>query len=71
MRSFIRIYKKSLSPTLIIHGVHDKVIPFAQAQELNQKIKNSQLVPFQYSGHGPFWEERDKFNQLLRQFIGS
>lgn len=56
-------------PTLIIHGVHDKVIPFAQARELNQKIKNSQLVPFQYSGHGPFWEERDKVNQLLTQFI--
>ena len=41
-------------PTLIIHGIHDKVIPFAQAEELNQKIKNSKLVPFQYSGHGPF-----------------
>ncbi|WP_147533324.1 alpha/beta fold hydrolase [Bacillus marasmi] len=57
-------------PTLIVHGVHDKVIPFQQAQELNQKISNSQLVPFQYSGHGAFWEERDKFNQLLKQFIG-
>ncbi|WP_028391170.1 alpha/beta fold hydrolase [Bacillus cihuensis] len=62
--------QKILVSTLIVHGVHDKVIPFAQAQELNQKIKNSQLVPFHYSGHGPFWEERDKFNQLLRQFIG-
>ena len=60
---------KIVAPTLIIHGIHDKVIPFAQAQELHQKIKNSQLVPFQYSGHGPFWEERDKFNQLLTQFI--
>ncbi|KKO52254.1 alpha/beta fold hydrolase [Paenibacillus sp. DMB20] len=57
-------------PTFIVHGIHDKVIPFAQAQELNQKIRNSQLVPFQYSGHGAFWEERDKFNRLLRQFIG-
>jgi non-heme chloroperoxidase len=60
--------QKIVVPTLIIHGIHDKVIPFAQAQELNQKIRNSQLVPFQYSGHGPFWEERDKFNQLLLQF---
>ncbi|AZV41874.1 esterase [Peribacillus asahii] len=60
---------KISAPTLIIHGIHDKVIPFAQAQELHQKIRNSQLVPFQYSGHGPFWEERDKFNQLLTQFI--
>jgi non-heme chloroperoxidase len=57
-------------PTLITHGIHDKVIPFAQAQVLNQQINNSKLVPFQYSGHGPFWEERDKFNQLLAQFIG-
>jgi non-heme chloroperoxidase len=62
--------QKVLVPTLIIHGIHDKVIPFAQAQELNQKIRNSQLAPFQYSGHGPFWEERDRFNQLLTQFIG-
>lgn len=62
--------QKISAPTLIVHGIHDKVIPFAQAQELNQKIRNSQLVPFQYSGHGPFWEERDKFNQLMTQFIG-
>jgi non-heme chloroperoxidase len=62
--------QKIFVPTLIIHGIHDKVIPFAQAKELNQKIRNSQLVPFKYSGHGPFWEERDKFNQLLIQFIG-
>ncbi|WP_129691017.1 alpha/beta fold hydrolase [Gottfriedia acidiceleris] len=60
---------KIVAPTLIIHGIHDKVIPFEQANEMNQKIRNSQLVPFQYSGHGPFWEERDKFNQLLSQFI--
>ncbi|MNZ88114.1 Non-heme bromoperoxidase BPO-A1 [compost metagenome] len=57
------------APTLIIHGVHDKVIPFAQAQEMNKTITNSRLAPFQYSGHGPFWEERDKFNRLLMQFI--
>lgn len=60
---------KIVVPTLIIHGIHDKVIPFEQANQMNQKIRNSQLVPFQYSGHGPFWEERDKFNQLLSQFI--
>ncbi|MFC5604975.1 alpha/beta fold hydrolase [Sporosarcina koreensis] len=60
---------KIVDPTLIIHGIHDKVIPFSQAKELNQLIPNSQLVPFKYSGHGAFWEERDKFNRLLTQFI--
>ena len=60
---------KIVAPTLIIHGIHDKVIPFSQAQELNELIPNSQLVPFKYSGHGAFWEERDKFNRLLTKFI--
>jgi non-heme chloroperoxidase len=61
---------KIVDPTLIIHGIHDKVIPFSQAEEMNRLISNSQLVPFNYSGHGAFWEERDKFNRLLTQFIG-
>lgn len=57
-------------PTLIIHGVHDKVIPFAQAQLVHRIVKNSQLVPFDFSGHGPFYEERDRFNYVLSQFVG-
>jgi len=68
----VNLYKdlaRIVAPTLIIHGIHDKVIPFSQAQELNQLIPNSQLFPFKYSGHGAFWEERDKFNRLLTKFI--
>lgn len=61
---------KIFVPTLIIHGIHDKIVPFSRGQETNKLIKNSQLVPFQFSGHGAFWEERDRFNQLLVQFIG-
>lgn len=60
---------KIVAPTLIVHGIHDKIVPFSQTEELNQKIKNSKLIPFQYSGHAPFWEERDKFNKILTQFI--
>ncbi|HWI49650.1 MAG TPA: alpha/beta hydrolase, partial [Rummeliibacillus sp.] len=55
-------------PTLIIHGTHDQVIPFSQAIILNDKIEGSRLVAFQYSGHGPFWEEREKFNEVLINF---
>lgn len=56
-------------PTFIAHGVHDRVIPYAQAEALHRRIPISQLVPFAYSGHGPFWEERDRFNSQLVQFI--
>ncbi len=57
-------------PTLIIHGIHDQVIPFSQSQLLHQFIRNSQVLPFKYSGHGPVWEEKDKFNKALVSFIG-
>lgn len=56
-------------PTLIMHGVHDQVCPFPLAIAQRDSIPGSKLVPFENSGHGPFWEERDKFNQDLMQFI--
>ncbi|MGP7815915.1 alpha/beta fold hydrolase [Niallia sp. 01092] len=57
-------------PTLILHGIHDKVCHFPLAEAQKQGIKNAKLVPFKYSGHGLFWEERDKFNNELAKFIG-
>ena len=56
-------------PTLILHGIHDKVCLFSLAEAMNRGIKNSKLVPFVYSGHGLFYEERDKFNEELTRFI--
>lgn len=55
-------------PTLIIHGIQDRVVPFAQAQEQHARIPQSRLVPFPYSGHAPFWEEREEFNRLVADF---
>lgn len=56
-------------PTLILHGIHDKVCHFQLAEAQHQGIHNSKLVPFCNSGHALFWEERDKFNKELVQFI--
>ena len=56
-------------PTLILHGIHDKVCLFPLAIAQNEAIRNSKLVPFKYSGHGLFYDERDKFNKELVQFI--
>jgi len=56
-------------PTLILHGIHDKVCLYPLAIAMNQGIKNSKLIPFEYSGHALFWEEQDKFNKELAQFI--
>ena len=57
-------------PTLIIHGVHDRICPFPLGVAQSQGIKNSKLVPFYFSGHGTFYDEPDKFNSELSQFVG-
>ncbi len=57
-------------PTMILHGVHDKICLPELALIQNEKIKQSNLTWFEYSGHGLFWEQRDKFNQTLVDFIG-
>lgn len=56
-------------PTLIIHGIHDKVVPFSLAEVQKQGIKNSNLIPFKYSGHGSFYDQHEKFNKELVKFI--
>lgn len=61
--------KKITVPTLILHGIHDKVCLFPLAEAQSQGIKNSKLIPFQYSGHGLFYDEKDKFNKELVKFI--
>lgn len=56
-------------PTLIMHGVHDQIVPFALSVALNEGIRRSKLVPFENSGHGLFYDEIDKFNYELSQFV--
>lgn len=56
-------------PTLILHGIHDKVCRFPLAIAQNEGIRDSRLVPFKFSGHGLFYDQRDKFNRELAQFI--
>lgn len=56
-------------PTLIIQGVHDKVVLYPLAEAQHQMIKNSKLVPFMDSGHGVFYDQKDKFNTEVTQFI--
>jgi non-heme chloroperoxidase len=57
-------------PTLILHGMHDQVCLPPLALAMKEGIMNSMLVWFENSGHGVFWEEREKINRELVQFIG-
>ncbi|PSR18250.1 alpha/beta hydrolase [filamentous cyanobacterium CCP3] len=57
-------------PTLICHGVHDKVVPLAAGEAQNQLIPDSALLRFEASGHGIFYEEKNRLSQELLNFVG-
>lgn len=61
--------KKINVPTLILHGVHDKVVLNPLDEQQKKLIKNSELIKFKNSGHGLFYDEKDKFNEEVRCFI--
>lgn len=60
--------KKINIPTLIMHGKKDKICSFDLAKQLESGIKDSQLIPFEHSGHSLFLEETQKFNSELIRF---
>ena len=54
-------------PTLIMQGVHDKVVMQLSAWQ-HEEIENSALVPFKESGHFLFIDQKEKFTKELAQF---
>lgn len=61
--------KEINTPTLIIHGNKDQIVPIESAEYLAKHIKNAQMYIFEDVGHAPFIERTKYFNQCLRQFI--
>lgn len=57
-------------PTLILHGIHDQVCLYPLALAQHEGIQGSKLVPFENSGHGLFYDQKEKFNYELMQFVG-
>lgn len=56
-------------PTLILHGVNDKVCLFPLALAQRDSIRNAKLVPFEDCGHFLFYDQRERFNKELVQFL--
>jgi pimeloyl-ACP methyl ester carboxylesterase len=55
-------------PTAILHGTTDKICPFPFGEILHKNIKGSQLIPFEKSGHGLFYDEHERFNKTIMDF---
>lgn len=55
-------------PTLITVGKYDEVTPKV-AEVINKRIKGSKLVIFENSSHMAMWEEKEKYLEVVRNFI--
>ncbi|WP_336345978.1 alpha/beta fold hydrolase [Halalkalicoccus ordinarius] len=56
-------------PTLLLYGEHSAVFPGPLGEWMHEQIPDSDLVTFAESGHSPFWEEPEKFNTELAEFV--
>lgn len=56
-------------PTLILHGIHDQVCLFQLAEVQKKGIRDSTLIAFEESGHGLFYDEKEKFNKEVIEFV--
>jgi len=67
-RDFLSRLSRIKSPTLIIWGLNDKMIPFNYAREL-EVIPNSKLVIMERCGHTPYVEKPEEFNDIVLKFL--
>lgn len=56
-------------PVLIVQGDQDPIVSPASALYLKERIRNSEMHIFPGAGHAPFFEEKEKFNSILKDFI--
>jgi len=56
-------------PTLILHGLDDRVCLYPLALAQKEKIKTARLVPFESCGHFLFYDQLERFNKELIAFV--
>ncbi len=56
-------------PTLIANGDNDRMVPSVLSEDLNRRIKNSELIIYPDSGHGGIFQYHDKFVPVALEFL--
>lgn len=70
IKNLNRISEKGI-PTLILWGMHDKVIPTQHSQIFKQAIKGSTVTLIPSTGHAPFTEKPALVCEYLHKFLSS
>ncbi|MCH7511053.1 MAG: alpha/beta fold hydrolase, partial [Chloroflexi bacterium] len=57
------------SPTLIIWGESDRLVPPSYAEDFRSQIKDARVAMLPECGHQPMLEKRDEFVSLVAAFL--
>jgi proline iminopeptidase len=60
-----------LTPTLILCGADDWIMPQGQSERMHTALTNAELVIFENSGHFPFIEETDRFARVTGDWLSA
>jgi len=56
-------------PTLLLYGGQSAIFPGPLGEWMHEQMPESELVTFAESSHCPFWEEPERFNRELGDFV--
>lgn len=56
-------------PTILMYGSQSGVFPGSVGEWMRDQIPDAELVTFESSSHCPFWEEPERFNRVLSDFV--
>ncbi len=62
---------KITTPTLIVWGEADKMVPVKYSRIINEKIKNSKLQVLPRIGHSPHLEVPQKLSEIVTKYLSS
>jgi len=60
-----------VTPTLLIWGDHDPLVPLRYGEEIHSRIAGSSLVVLPGAGHVPMWDSAPAFNRALLGFLSN
>ncbi len=67
--NYATILEKINIPVLLVANTGDRMIPWTLTDELHKQISGSKLVIFEENGHVPFFEDHEKFNMAVDDFL--
>jgi len=58
-------------PALVVHGVHDEMIPISNSYRLVENLPNAVLLAYPDSGHGSLFQFHESFTRQASAFLAS